>query len=96
MKLLSHLAFQENCETTLHFYKDIFDAEVPTLVRFKDAPQDVMYVPEDSQNLIMHATLEFQDYLFMMSDTIEKSHFVKGSNYCISISVESEEENLLF
>ena len=92
MKLQSYLAFLGNCETALNFYKDVFDAKVTTLMRFKDAPQDVMCVPEDAQNLIMHATLEFQDCLFMMSDTIEKSHFVKGSNYSISISVENEDE----
>lgn len=61
-------------------------------MRFKDAPQDVMCVPENAQNLIMHATLEFKDCLFMLSDTIDETKYVQGSNFSMSINVDEIKE----
>ncbi len=42
MQLQSYLAFNGNCEEAINFYKDVFDGELETLMRFKDAPEEVM------------------------------------------------------
>ncbi|WP_412985830.1 VOC family protein [Pontimicrobium sp. IMCC45349] len=94
MKLQSYLAFNGNCQEAINFYKDVFDAQVTTLMHFKDAPEDVMCVPDEAKNLVMHATLEFQDCLFMMSDTIDEANFVKGNNFSMSINVADVDEAL--
>lgn len=92
MQLQSYLAFKGNCEQAINFYKDVFDAEVETLMRFKDAPENVMCVEDEFKEQIMHATLKFQDCILMLSDFISEQPFVTGNNYSISVNVKDEEE----
>jgi len=92
MQLQSYLAFKGNCEEAINFYKDVFDGEVVTLMRFKDAPKEVMSVEDAYKEQIMHVTLKFQDCILMASDYIHEQPFVNGNNYSISVNVKDEEE----
>ena len=60
--------------------------------RFKDMPEDVMCVPEEAHDLVMHCTLQFQDCILMASDTVDAENFNQGNNYSISVSVTAEDE----
>ncbi len=92
MQLQSYLAFKGNCEEAINFYKDVFDGEIETLMRFKDTPDDMMCPPREVKNQIMHATLKFQDCVLMACDYIHQQPFVKGNNYSISVNISSEDE----
>jgi PhnB protein len=95
MKLHSYLSFQGNCEEALNFYKDVFDAEVTTLLRFEEAPEGVMQIPEGAKQLIMHATLEFGGNTLMMSDHLNKD-FSRGNSYSLSINASEEEVSSIY
>lgn len=92
MQLQSYLAFKGNCEQAINFYKDVFDGEVESLMRFKEAPKDVMCKEGDAGELIMHATLKFQNCVLMACDFIQEQPFVQGNNYSISVNVKDIDE----
>lgn len=94
MQLQSYLAFNGNCEEAINFYKDVFNGEIETLMRFKDAPEDVMCAPDEVKNKVMHAALKFQDCILMACDFIQEQPFVKGNNYSISVNEKNEDEAL--
>ena len=92
MQLQSYLAFNGNCENAINFYTAVFDATIESIMRFKDAPEEIMCVDDVHKEKIMHATLKFQDCILMASDYISENPFIQGNNYSISINVKDEEE----
>lgn len=64
MQLQSYLAFNGNCEEAINFYKDVFNGEIETLMRFKDAPEDVMCAPDEVKNKVMHAGFKISRLYF--------------------------------
>jgi len=95
MKLHSYISFQGNCEEALNFYKDILNAEVTTLMRFNEAPKEVMQVPEEAKQLIMHATLEFDGNSLMMSDHMNPE-FSRGNSYSLSINATEDKATSIY
>lgn len=87
MKLNMYLTFDGNCEEAINFYKDVFEGEITILSRFREAPPGIMQVPAGSENLIMPATLEFQECILMASDTIDREKFASGTNYSLSVNI---------
>ena len=92
MQLQSYLAFNGNCEEAINFYKDVFDGEIVMISRFKEAPENMMCVPDEAKELIMHATLQIQGSVLMASDTVESDKFIQGNNYSISVNVKNVDE----
>jgi len=64
-----YLSFDGKCEEALEFYKRALDAEVVTLLRFKDnpAPQNGCGKP-GNENKVMHAQLRIGQTDVMASD----------------------------
>lgn len=82
--------FNGKCEEALHYYKDIFNGEISSIMRYKESPYPMAESP-DSSNMVMHATFKFRDNTIMASDNIE-SNFKKGNNCHLSILADDEDE----
>ncbi len=96
MKLNTYLTFNGTCEEAMNFYKNIFNGEFTTFMRFEDAPADAFPVADEHKNLVMHCTLEFDGATLMASDTNEPEHLVTGSNYHLSINASEAQGEATF
>jgi PhnB protein len=70
MKVEPYLNFDGRCEEALNFYRDTLDAEVTTLMRFKDSPQPPPpgTCPPGTENKVMHASVRIGSSTIMASD----------------------------
>ncbi|NND51317.1 MAG: glyoxalase/bleomycin resistance/extradiol dioxygenase family protein [Flavobacteriaceae bacterium] len=91
MRLNSYITFNGNCEDAMNFYKDIFDGEFTTYMRFHEAPGDAFPVPDFAKDLVMHCTLEFSDCTLMASDTLNGDELKVGTNISLSINAAENE-----
>lgn len=93
MRLNTYLAYKDGrCEEAMTFYKDIFNGEFTTFMRFGEAPPTAFKVAEKDKDLVMHCTLEFNNCLLMASDTILPDKVNPGNNFSLSINVANENE----
>jgi PhnB protein len=93
MQVNSYLIFNGRCEEALEFYKRALGAEVTTLIRYGQAPEEVkaqMVVPGTEQK-VMHSRFTIGGTELMASDgrCEENSTF---SDFSLSLSVQTEEE----
>jgi PhnB protein len=65
--LTPYLFFDGRCEEAIEFYKKTLGAEVQTLMRFKDGPDQTMCAP-GNEDKIMHARVSIAGTPVMMSD----------------------------
>jgi PhnB protein len=63
----AYLFFDGRCEEALEFYRKTLDAEVTTLMRFKDSPEPASCAP-GSPDKVMHAELRIGETTLMASD----------------------------
>jgi PhnB protein len=94
MKINPYLTFDGNTEEAFNFYKSVFGGEFQTLQRFKDTPQ-AGNIPDKDKDKIMHVALPVgNDNVLMASDEPDSTgqKTVQGSNFSISIHVDSEKE----
>ena len=89
MKLNAYIAFKGDCEKAIHFYKDVFDGEITEFMRFSDAPEDAFKYPDTAKDLVMHATLIFNDCTLFASDNIGDQMTV-GNNFSLSFNADDE------
>lgn len=89
MKLNAYIAFKGDCEKAINFYKDVFDGEITEFMRFSDAPEGTFEYPESAKNLIMHATLVFNDCTLLASDNIGEQMTI-GNNFSLSFDADDE------
>jgi PhnB protein len=90
-----YLMFNGNCEEAFLFYKSVFGGEFPYIGKFKEAPAEEggEELSEEDANRIMHVSLPIGNTILMGSDSHPKyGDVVFGSNFQISINVESTEE----
>jgi PhnB protein len=90
-----YLLFNGNCEEAFLFYKSVFGGEFPYIGRFKEAPAEDGggELSEEDGNRVMHVSLAIGNTTLMGSDSHPKyGDVVFGSNFQISINVESTEE----
>jgi PhnB protein len=88
-----YLNFNGNAGEAFEFYKSVFGGEFSVVMRFKDVP-DEDKVAGMGDNRLMHIALPLKSgTVLMASDTPQTSpDLVTGTNFCISIHTESEEE----
>jgi len=90
-----YLMFNGNCEEAFLFYKSVFGGEFPYIGKFNEAPAEDGgdELSEEDANRIMHVSLPIGNTTLMGSDSHPKyGDVVFGSNFQISINVESREE----
>lgn len=89
MKLNSYLMFNGNCEEAMNYYKDIFDGEYITFMRYKDGPPE--YSNSSNENKVMHVTMQFHGCELLASDSMGNT-VTNGTNNYLSVSIDDEDE----
>jgi PhnB protein len=87
MKLMPYLHFNGNCEDALNTYIDILGGSGQVVSRFGDNP--AFQVPDGFKNKVMHASLQFDGNVIMMSDTTRRIY--QGNGAVMSINDGNEE-----
>jgi PhnB protein len=88
MKLIPYLHFNGNCEDALNAYISIFGGNGQVVSRFGDTPS--FPVPDDFKNKVMHASLQFEDNVIMMSDSTRGIEHGNGVVMSISLGDEAQ------
>jgi hypothetical protein len=76
-----------------NFYKSVFGGEFSSVVRFKDLPIEVVDIPEEEQDKVMHIALPIgEDDILMASDTLRSlgQELVSGNNAYISVPPDQQ------
>ena len=92
MIINSYLHFDGNATEVMNYYKECLGAEL-FIMKIGDSPI-AQQCPAGMQDQVMHATLSKDgNVLIMASDMVAPGFpFVKGNNYALSVSCNSEEE----
>ena len=87
-----YLNFNGNTEEAFDFYKSVFGGEFSMVMRFKDAPAE--YQMGESDEKIMHISLPLGHGTLLMGSHVPEAmgKAITGTNFCVSIGTESEEE----
>lgn len=92
----TYLMFNGNCEEAFLFYKSVFGGEFSYIGKFNEAPAEnggSEELSEEEGNRIMHVSLPIGNTILMGSDSHPRyGDVVVGSNFQISVNVESKEE----
>jgi PhnB protein len=62
----TYLFFEGQCEEAIEFYQAVFGAELAFLMRYSDAPKNL--VPDGGEAKVFHATVTFGETSINMSD----------------------------
>lgn len=93
MLVQSYLSFDGRCDEAIDFYRRALDAEVTTLLRFKDHPEPTQpgMIPPDAADKVMHAALRIGDTIVMASDgrCAGKPNF-QGVSLALTVADEAE------
>ena len=94
MQVQPYLFFDGRCEEAIAFYKHTLGAEVKTLLRYKDAPDQSMVKPE-SKDKVMHAGLQIGETELAASDghCTGQPDF-KGFGLVLTAATDAESERL--
>ena len=94
MPIHPYLNFNENTKEAIFFYKDVFEAGDPEIMYFKDIPPDDEYpVTDDTENLVMHASLDIDGSTLMFSDATNDNPVKFDGN--ITLFFNTKDRNLL-
>jgi PhnB protein len=87
MRLTPYINFAGNAEEALNFYANAFGGKVAFMQRYGESP-----VPsdEDYKNKVMHARLEFNDNILMVSDVFKGQPVSTNGNIQLSIEMFDE------
>ncbi|HEY8928090.1 MAG TPA: VOC family protein [Mucilaginibacter sp.] len=85
MKVIPYLNFEGRTEEVINTYRDIFNGNIESLMRFGDRFPG-------NEDRIMHATLSFSGNNLMFSDGKpgDAVNYGNGLHLCISLSDEAE------
>jgi PhnB protein len=94
MDVQPYLQFDGRCEEAIEFYKQALGAEVESLMRFKDAPDQSMVSPGSSEK-VMHSSFRVGNSRIMASDGYCKGKLsFQGFSLTIEAKDKSEAERL--
>ena len=84
-----YLVTDGNGKEAVQFYKNVFDAEVTSLLYWKDK---VPNCPKENENLVLNAQLIFDGIRLMISDENPSETYKAGYNMTVAIVVDNVEE----
>ena len=90
MELEPYLFFSGNCEEALNFYKKIFNGEITSISRWKDAPAE-MGSPAELGDRVMHANFKSPSINFMGADARPTTQYGDG-RISLSLSTTDPDE----
>jgi PhnB protein len=94
MKVEPYLIFNGRCDEALAFYRSAVGAEVISLMRFKDSPEQASCMAA-AQDKVMHCSLRIGDSTVMVSDgRCEGGLDFKGISLSLSVANAAEAERV--
>ncbi|KGX92863.1 3-demethylubiquinone-9 3-methyltransferase [Pontibacillus halophilus JSM 076056 = DSM 19796] len=84
-----YLTFPGNAKEALDFYKEAFQVEITNVQTFGDAD---FPTPEEMDDRIMHARLEKDGVLIMVSDAFLDQDVSAGNNISLALEFENDRE----
>ncbi|MCF7930372.1 MAG: glyoxalase/bleomycin resistance/extradiol dioxygenase family protein [Acholeplasmataceae bacterium] len=93
MSVIGYIVFENQTESAIEFYKQVFDLKVLEIMKMSDAPEDENNpLPESIKNLIMHAEIELFGSRIMLSDSPKDfgREVVKGNNFSLAICTDDK------
>jgi PhnB protein len=95
MKVEPYLFLDGRCEEALEFYKKAIGAEVTSLMRFKESPDQSMVHGGQDGNKILHASFRVGETTIMASDGENKGNpNFQGFGLSIAVKTEAETKKL--
>jgi len=93
MYVTPHIFFGGNCIQAMEHYEKAFGVKVAAIVRYNDTPpQEGFAAIPGSENLISHASLEFERGQIYFCDFPPGESPVIGNNVGITVEFESSEK----
>ncbi|MCY1507375.1 3-demethylubiquinone-9 3-methyltransferase [compost metagenome] len=89
MYMNAYLTFDGKCEEAFRLYARVLGGELPLMMRFSDAPED-MGIPEAERQRIMHVRLQVGDQVLMGSDTCQGMPYEGIRGVSVSVNVDSK------
>jgi PhnB protein len=94
MQLQPYLNFDGRCDEAIAFYRRAIGAEVKTMMRFKEAPDQSMVSPGNAEK-VMHSSLQVGDTTIMASDgRCQGNATFSGISLTLTASSEPEAQKL--
>ena len=95
MKVQPYLVFNGRCEEALEFYKRALGAEVSTLMRFKESPDQSM-VAKGTEDKVMHCEFRIGTATILASDgeCNSKGQAIGGFSLAITAADPAEAERV--
>ena len=91
MKVQAYITFGGRCEEALEFYKKSIDAEVTSLMRWKESPDAAMKPPPGFEEKIMNAAFRIGETQLMADDGMgPKQAEFKGMSLVIEVADDAE------
>ena len=89
-----YLYFNGNCEEAFNFYKSVFQQELSSINRYKDAPKDQRNIFKESDEKIMHITLPLSSgsILFGSDNTVAYEELTQFNSFSLIIHTDNKEE----
>ncbi|MCY7314998.1 MAG: VOC family protein [Rubrivivax sp.] len=95
MKVQAYVSFSGRCEEALEFYKKSIGAEITSLMRWKDSPDETMKPPPGYAEKVMNAVFRIGDTELMADDGMgEKQAGFKGMTLAIEVADDAEAERV--
>ena len=91
MKVQAYITFDGRCEEALEFYKKSIDAEVTSLMRWKESQDKDMKGPPGYEEKVMNAAFRIGETELMADDGMgEKTAEFKGMTLAIEVADDAE------
>jgi PhnB protein len=95
MKVQAYISFNGRCEEALEFYKKTIGAEITSLHRWKDSPDEAMKSPSGYEEKVMNAVFRIGETELMADDGQgEKQAEFKGMTLAIEVTDDAEAERV--
>ncbi|BDI31979.1 VOC family protein [Capsulimonas corticalis] len=92
MQANAYLEFNGQCEAAFKFYEQNLGGQIIMMMNHEGLPaEDKQQIPEDMQNMILHARLDLGSTVIMGSDT-PTNRPVKPQGFSVSLLVDTPEE----
>lgn len=88
-----YIYFNGECENAFKWYREVFQTELLTLIRYRDVPwqETIPYVPKDYLDLIENVSIQISKNMVLMGcDMIAPERKNEAMKYNFSIYLEAE------
>lgn len=84
VKFVPYLYLPGTAEDAMHYYKEIFNGEIGSIIRYESAQG--MPIPDEFKEKVMHAHVKFGEQELYFSDVFGDKHVVFGNQLSLTIN----------